>query len=380
MSVKIDKEQCCGCLACVEVCPFSAISSGEDENGFLMPVINETKCVQCGKCEQICAFRNNAQAECNVKAAFSFRHNDTDTLLSSTSGGAFTALSDCVLEHGGSVAGAVLDERFILSHQLANTKQERDSMRFSKYIQSNTADIFDKVKAELDAGKNVMFVGTPCQSAQLNRIVGDRESLLTCDFLCHGVPSQSMFSAHIKYIENKHKKKAVGYSFRGKRYGWNHGIDEVVFSDGTRNDGYGIQCYTKLFQNNASLRDSCFNCPYRGETRYSDLTIADFWDVEKVLNHSDVRGVSLILVNSEKGRAFADQIASSGSMTEVPVDSIRYKLSAKPIKGFGSLEQFRESLRNEGYASAVKKYVHSSLKSRFKFALKKKVLRLKLKG
>lgn len=380
MSVEIKKEQCCGCFACVPVCPCDAIKAGEDENGFSLPVIDETKCIDCGKCVQICAFKNVDSDAPTVKSAYAFQLSDSGELKKSTSGGAFTALSDIVLEQGGVIAGAVMDGGFRVFHKIADTKPGRDEMRLSKYVQSDTSDIFETVKSGLGSGKKVMFVGTPCQAAQLDRYIGKSDGLLICDFLCHGVPSQSLFYKHISYLEEMYGKKAAAYSFRGKRYGWNHGIDEITFADGTYKDGDKVQCYTKLFQANATLRDSCLECPYRGAHRYSDITIADFWGVENILNITDTKGMSLVLANTEKGEEYIKRISENGSLTQVPVESIMKKLSAAPVKKYQNLEQFRAALKNEGYPAAVKKFVAPSVKSQLRFAFKKKVLGAKQKS
>ena len=368
---------CCGCMCCSDVCPVNAISKSIDENGFLVPKVDPDMCIECGKCEASCAFNNDATPALTVKSAYAYKLADPQGLKHSSSGGAFTALSNQILEKNGAVFGSELDESLTVKHTLAFDKEQRDRMRLSKYVQSDTFGIFAKVKELVDKNIPVLFVGTPCQTSQLYSFIGEHPKLVTCDFICHGVPSQSLFSAHIDYLEKRYNKKAVNYTFRSKRYGWNHGIDEIVFLDGSRNDSMTVQSFTRLFQGNISLRDACISCPYAGDHHNSDITIADFWGYEKICGKEDIEGVSLILVNTDKGAKQVSELVTSGSLMQIDLDKIKHRLDVAEFRSIFDVETFRTVLRNEGYESAIAKALSNSLKKQVKFNFKKKVLKIK---
>ena len=373
-----DLKNCCGCMACQQVCPTGAISEGTDKNGFVVPQIDAQKCVSCGACDKVCAFRREKNSEQNVKRAYGFQLGDKDALLQSTSGGAFTALSDVVLQDGGVICGAVADEGLTVRHCFADDKSGRDAMRMSKYVQSSTAGVFERVKELLSDGKKVMFVGTPCQTAQLRRYVGESaQGLLCCDFLCHGVPGQEFFNAHIRYLEKKFRKKAVSYNFRGKRYGWNHGIEEIVFSDGSHKDNITVQSFSRFFQGGMSLRDSCRNCKYRSLHRFSDVTIADFWGLEKAMGITDRYGYSLIFVNSEAGLQWVQSLQSAGKLSEVPLEKVLYRISVEPSKSRVEPEKFWEAYHSGGYEGVAARYAKASASDALKLKIKQQTQKLK---
>lgn len=369
--------QCCGCMNCADVCPVAAISKGIDADGFTVPEIDDEKCIDCGRCVDACAFCHEDTPSYTVLRAYSFKLNNAEALSQSSSGGAFTALSDRVLDENGVIFGSIMDEKLTVRHASAQTASERDGMRLSKYVQSDTGGIFAQVKDFLDKGRTVLFVGAPCQTSQLNRYLGDRSGLVTCDFICHGVPSQELFFAHIASLEKRYKKKASYYTFRSKRYGWNHGIDEVYFTDGSRKDTMAVQSFTRLFQGNVSLRDSCAACPYAGERHNADITIADFWGYEKLSGQNDLKGVSLVLANTEKGASFVSEISAYGSLQEIPLEKIRDRLAVAPFKSIFDVDTFRSAVSKEGYDNAVARALSNSLKKCIKFSVKKKVLKIK---
>lgn len=368
-----DPAVCCGCMACGDICPVGAITSSLDDNGFLMPSVDAEKCVACEACTDICAFRHQRATEQNIKAAYSFKLTDQEGLKRSTSGGAFTALSDIVLSEGGVIVGAVLDDYFSVVHRAADDPIGRDAMRLSKYAQSHTEGIFSAVQQMLSDGKKVMFVGTPCQCGEMRRFIGESENLLVCDFLCHGVPSEAFFKDHIRYLEEYYHKKASSYTFRSKRYGWNHGIEEIVFSNGSRKDAKRVQAYAHFFQSGVSLRESCRNCVYRSLNRPSDLTIADFWGIEKITGKTDKEGVSLIFVNSRFGESFVARLKGMGELTAVPTESVLYRVSTSPAKSRIDVAEFWNSYHQYGYAGLVDRYAPLSLKSVIKHEMKKRL-------
>ena len=185
---------CCGCMACASVCPQGAISKIENSKGFIVPAIDDTKCINCGLCLRVCDFKKEHDKQSNIEKAFSLVINDKAILKDSTSGGAFTSLSDVVLSKKGYVVGSVMESDFNVHHAIVSDQVSRDAMRGSKYVQSDTDGIFSKIKELLNGEVNVLFVGTPCQCGALRSFLGkDYDNLIVVDFLCHGVPNNKMF-------------------------------------------------------------------------------------------------------------------------------------------------------------------------------------------
>lgn len=375
MHITFEENTCCGCMGCAAVCPTGAITPREDVRGFVFPQVDEARCIQCGACETVCAFRKKKPADGNIRAAYGFQLSDREQLRMSTSGGAFAALSDAVLARGGVVAAACMGADFNVAHEILSDRSGRDRARLSKYAQSSTLGIFTAVQEHLDSGRTVLFVGTPCQCGQLRQQIGEHDRLLVCDILCRGVPSDAFLLEHIRYLERLYHKQAVSYSFRGKRYGWNHGIEEITFSDGSYRDDKRVQCYAHFFQSGVSLRDSCRSCVYRSHHRPSDITLADFWGVEKITGRKDRDGISLLLANSDKGVQFVQSLSAQGALFEVPVEQVLYRVATKPTESTIDVDDFWDLYHREGYAGVVARYASYSAKSAVKHTVKRILLK-----
>lgn len=367
-----NKALCCGCMACANACPKNAISAQTDEKGFLYPQVDCTLCVECGLCEKVCDFTAKKQAVYAPQKAYSLVHQNPGVVKHSTSGGAFTALSDWILEQKGLIVGAAMDEGFTVYHHTAETAAQRDAMRGSLYVQSDVRDSYRAVRNRLKDHRPVLFVGTPCQAAGLRSFLGkDYENLYVVEFLCHGVPNNEFFRSHIAWLESAYGKKAIGYSFRGKRYGWNHGIDEVTFENHRHADSLKVQAYRDFFQKSVSLRPSCHNCSYRQWERSADLTIGDFWGIEKLTGKNNTAGVSFILTNTDKGAALLHAVADTSDIKEYPLEKVRHRVSLKPSASRIDTEKFWALYKDKGYAALVARYHNTSLKKRSEFFLKK---------
>lgn len=372
MSLNMEKSKCCGCMACLNVCPTGAIYAAKDEFGFRYPAINMDQCTRCGLCDSVCDFIRADRAAHQPIAAYSLVHQDKKILSSSTSGGAFTALSDIVLGQGGMIFGAALNEDFTVSHRSAQSADERNRMRGSLYVQSDTSFIYPQVKLALEKGIVVLFVGAPCQVGGLNSYLQEPfENLYTVEFLCHGVPNNDFFQEHIKFLERKYGMKPKAYSFRGKKYGWNHGIDVITFADDSQRDGIITQSYSSLFQSGISLRPSCLNCTYRRLERCADITIGDFWGIEKITGKKDKKGVSLLFANNDKGKQLALHTMKDSVITEIPDENVKYRIATIPAKSKLPTAKFWRDYLDTGYEDLVKRYCDTSLKARIVFTLKK---------
>lgn len=374
-----DRKECCGCGACLNICPVNAIFMQVDKKGFLYPEINEEKCISCNLCEKVCDFKKNHAQESNIKKAYALVVKNKDELKKSTSGGAFTAFSDIILKENGIISGTVLDAQFNVRYTFANTVMQRNMMRGSKYVQSNTGLIFREIKKKLDKRQTVMFVGCPCQTAALKAYLGKEENqLILIDFLCHGVPNNNFFKEHISYMEQKLDLKAKNYSWREKKYGWfpNY-IEGIQSSSGKWKYSYEGQAYVQMFWTGMSLRGSCFNCKYRSYHRESDITIADFWGIEQFWKRKDYNGVSLVFVNSEKGEQLINKINRCHIyLEEIPCDKVKYRIATKPVPCPKQRDEFWYDYENYGYAYLLRKYMKKRCTAKLKFVIKKIYRRL----
>lgn len=311
------KEECCGCNACFVSCSKSAINMVADNEGFNYPFIDADSCISCNNCVLSCSFRtdqnDNQKIEIGKKepAVYAVKHIDDSIRMKSRSGGVFTALSDYFLEADGIVYGCILDEELKVIHARADNKDERDKMRCSKYVQSDLGNSFKKIKEDLDNKKPVIFSGTSCQVSGLNQYLrAGYENLLCVDIVCHGVPSPKLWQDYVKWQEKKNKGKIVRAEFRNKKdFGWKEHKETLHFDNGRKIDS---NVYASLFYNLSFLRPSCYHCPYKSIYHPSDITIADYWGIEKILpEFDDNLGVSLVLVNTTKGTETFEKIKNS---------------------------------------------------------------------
>ncbi|MCC8057462.1 Coenzyme F420 hydrogenase/dehydrogenase, beta subunit C-terminal domain [Cloacibacillus sp.] len=309
------KQDCCGCTACKTICPVSAITMRADKEGFLYPEIDKALCIECGHCNSVCAFQNNGVKENNYQQQiYAMKIKDDKVRKESSSGGAFTAISDVILENDGSVYGAAHDVDLSTMHIRATDANARDRCRGSKYVQSDMRDNFRLIEEDLKAGKEVLFTGTPCQTAGLISYLTfagcATGNLYTADLICHGVPSPAIFQEFLRYVEHKTKKTIKEYLHRPKdTFGWSHN-EKIVYTNGTFDDTSKLALIWKtLFYSNTILRPACITCKYAGIQRYGDITLADFWGIEYSMpEFKDESGVSLIFINSKKGEVLFDQI------------------------------------------------------------------------
>ena len=372
-----DESSCCGCLACQEACPQMAISMVENEKGFIIPSIDDNKCTNCGHCLKVCAFKKESNKKSNIEQAYSLIIKDKKVLKFSTSGGAFSALSDIVLNTSGFVVGSVMREDFSIRHMVANNKEDRDKMRGSKYVQSCTQGIWGQVKQLLIQGQQVLFTGTPCQCAALKSFLGkDYDNLIVVDFLCHGVPNNKMFKEHISYLNHYYNNTLVGFSFRNKTYGWDSYNNIINLSNGQRKTRWINQIYYNFFINNLSLRPSCHHCPYRSLFRPSDITVADFWGIEKLTGRKSHDGVSLVLTHTEKGHRLLDKAKDTCQIKEYPVEKITYRMAVIPSKPNAKSEAFWKTYIDQGYEGVARSFFNDSYKNRIRFEFRKIVKRL----
>ena len=317
-----DPSKCCGCSACVNACPVHCIVMNCDREGFDYPMANPDLCIQCGRCDAVCPMQKEA---CSVELSQAYAVRFEEYVGSSSSGGVFPALAGKMLEDGGHVFGAVMESDMKVGHAEATCMDELESMRGSKYVQSDLYSVFEEIKDILQDGGKVIFTGTPCQVAGLNNYIGSpKEGLLTVDFACHGVPSPGLWKKYVKALEDRAGKRIVGVDFRDKSRSWRHYDLRLDYVDGTseyirrENDPY-----LSLFMQGLTLRPSCYDCRFKCGGSASDVTLSDLWNVAKVAPQlNDDKGVSGVFVNTEKG-AGALETLSPAVMLKVDTTSAR---------------------------------------------------------
>lgn len=356
-----EKKDCCGCTACVNVCPVHAITMQNDGEGFLYPNIQPELCIGCKKCVRVCSFFELSEEERPLEKiqAYGVKHNKINTRLTSRSGGAFVAFSDIVLNNNGSVYGAAMDEKFRVSHVRATDKNGRDAMKKAKYVQSIMGDTFSSVAEDLMAGKKVLFSGTPCQVAGLQSYLKmmhiDTDNLVCCDLVCHGVPSPAIWQKYLCLIETKYGGKILNAQFRDKEFGWDSHVESFEI-DG-RKKKVVTREYTDLFYQHIMFRPSCHNCQFANLHRPGDLTLADFWGIEKHDSvFDDNKGVSLILVNTEKGQELFNQAKPDLETIKCAVLDCLQPTLVKPSVASPRREMFWKDYERLPFAELVSKY------------------------
>jgi NAD-dependent dihydropyrimidine dehydrogenase PreA subunit len=304
----LPKSGCYGCGVCVNVCPTDCISFENDHEGFPYPTVDQEACIDCQKCIRCCPGLNDLNRERFSDPASYYAGYNLDEVVrrNSSSGGFFSLVADEILAQGGVVYGARYDfDQMTVVHARVETQATLASLRKSKYVQSSSVHIFPQVKKDL-AGKQVLFTGTPCQVAGLHLYLKESHAnLVTCDNICHGVPSPGLFQRHFSALAEKHKKPITQIDFRTKTKGWKGPLElflQVDFAGESTLTYAALDAYYALFLANLSLRPCCYECKYASTQRVSDLTLGDFWGVNK--HHPelfDSLGTSLILVNTKKG-------------------------------------------------------------------------------
>lgn len=311
------KESCCGCGACVNACPFDAISYDKDEYGFIVPKVNSERCVSCGKCIQVCPYRNLVPSyESDFSpVTYAATNIDSDVVKNSSSGGIFFSLAQSVIEKSGVVFGAIMDSSFNVHHAQAETILELASFQKSKYVQSFLDDTYSKVKSFLLNERFVLFSGTPCQVAGLHSFLRNKkyDNLLTVEVVCHGVPSQDLFNDYLKSLESK-VGKIKEYSFRYKSKSANgmKWYSSYLTEKKRYIRNWPEDSFNYYYMQSLVYRDSCYTCKFASARRNADITLCDYWHWNNLhkKDFKDGSSVSGIIVNTPKGSDFLNRIST----------------------------------------------------------------------
>lgn len=371
--MKIDisnAENCCGCTACESICNHNAIQMEPDLLGFLYPKIDNSRCIDCGLCHNVCKFQNEYQPLDAFESplVYGVRHAKEKELLKSQSGGAFWAFAEHFINEGFVIYGVGYDHKLQVVHKRAETKTECEELRGSKYTQSDLRGIFKEIRIKLQAFEKIVFIGTPCQVAGLKSFLPLKlqNNLFTIDLVCHAVPSPKIWEEYKKWIENRYKTKIIATDFRNKKNGWHSHFESFKLEK--QNKEITRFTFRTLFYDHLSVRKSCTNCKFTNLKRPGDITIGDFWGWEE--HHpewNDNKGVSLLLINTEKGLHNFDQIDGKLliSIKSDTLECLQPQLKS-PIKKNSNQELFIEEFSKYGFEFVAKKYADLGLKFKLK--------------
>jgi len=323
-----DKKECCGCNACGDICSRSAISFKTDVEGFWYPEVDEAKCTNCDLCVKACPIINIKDLKKNdfeKPMTIAAIHRNMRIRWDSTSGGAFSALAQTMYEQNGYVSGAIYNDNFLVHNYISSNPEDLKKLRSSKYLQSNAEGLYSQIKTLLKSGEKVLACGTPCQMAALRSFLGkEYEHLIIVDFICRGVNSPKVYRKYLDSLERKYGGKVVYVKAKNKELGWRNLTRKVVFDNGK--SYYGVHMeddFRRGYHTNVFCRPSCYQCQFKDFPRIADITLGDYWGIEKVDKNLDNNiGTSMILLNSEKGKQYFEQVKDKLEFRYTPFESI----------------------------------------------------------
>ena len=363
------EERCFGCSACQSICPVQAIHMDLNEKGFLTPNVDARLCVGCEKCLAVCQLHEDIQRNLQM-GCYGVVNQDLSVRMRSASGGLFMAVAEQLWEQFRGkfhCFGAAWGPELKVAHSEAVDLDGCRAFIGSKYVQSDLTGVFPKIRHLLEVGEMVLFTGTGCHCAGLRGYLSqcsvDDTNLYVADIVCHGVPPQKLWCDYKNAVESTQGKKLAGYQFRDKTEGWRGLHPAAIFEDGTQAEKDPLfLSYGRLF-GNLVLNAPCYSCKYANIARVGDITLGDYWGIEKSDCHlDDGKGVSLCLVNTEKGIRLFDAIRDRINIYEIKDDSYLQPRLLAPVSRNILCDDFWKDYLKKGYVFAAKKYTgHSRL-------------------
>ncbi len=350
-----ETNHCTGCSACYNVCPKKSIKMLENEEGAVVPSIDKQKCINCNLCIKTCPENNKIDFHNPLKvyAAWSLNEN---VRKNSSSGGIAYEIYRYVIENGGIAFGTKFNDQMELEHTMATTLEQVKEFCGSKYTQSKIGKCYLDVKNCLKENKKVVFIGTPCQINGLKSFLRgeDINNLLIIDLICHGVPPQKYLKDYIRYLAIN--KKVDDISFRGKNnwYFTAYCQNEIIYKKHNKDD-----LYYRAFLDGLFYRENCYNCRYAREERVGDITLGDFWGLGKKVkfDYPIENGVSVILVNTEKGKKIIENLNKRIFMEERTIEeAVEGNAQLRqPSKKHENTEKFKRIYMEQGFDIALEK-------------------------
>lgn len=358
-----DADKCTGCFACMNKCPKGAIKSGIDDEGRTLPVIDKEICIQCKLCVRTCPVNTETELR-EPQICYAAQRHEKEIRKLSASGGVAAVLSEYVIVRQGCVFGAAVNNEGKVCHVCATTKNEIDKLRGSKYVQSDIGFSYREAEKELQKGKMVLFIGTPCQISGLKHYLGkEYEALFCVDLICHGVPPMQYLKEHYKTVTKVEnidtvlfRDPAVGFLLSLRKNG------RLIYSADRFHDTYFHAFFRSL-----TYRENCYECPYAGRKRCSDLTIGDFWGIDrKSLKKIKSGYISAVLINNDKGKAIFDKVKDQFVFEERQISEAvkgnkqlqtpaqKHKLRKEFIEAYKNLKDFDRAVEKIGLVREMK--------------------------
>ena len=361
------KNDCCGCMACLNRCPKNAIKCIENE---LYPIIEEKKCVDCGICRKICEKSIKPKRTLEYIAA---KMKQKEERNNSASGGFFYVLAKYVLNNNGVVYGASYDNDFMVKHIKVDNLADLEKLRKSKYVQSQIGQSYKMAETDLCEGRLVLFSGTPCQIAGLYKYLKkDYDNLLTMDLICHGVPKNKYYKDYLEFLEIKNNSKIANIDFRYKN-GLSTSNILVNFKNGTKYFGDDKQdLFRRLYLKNLILRSSCYSCKYSTINRISNFTAGDCWRIDEIkpsFNQKD--GVSLVLINDKKAQNIWNLIKQEFDVLSITKENCIQSGLKGPGRTMENLKRFERIYNKCGFEKTALKYKKTKISTKIIFKIKK---------
>lgn len=362
----VDKRNCTGCGACVNACPRSIIMMKEDYDGFVYPIIRVEDCIDCHLCEKSCPMLKNkseiSRENAEYPKFYAGQLKRKDDLFEVSSGGAFWAFSQAIIDAGGIVYGAIQENVDHIYHFRATDLDDIKRIRRSKYFQSDTGLTFQQVKNDLKNGLIVLYSGTGCQIAGLQGYLNkEYDKLITCDVACHGVPSRKVWKAYRREKEDREGKRIIDLVFRDKSAGWSHNQYKITYQDGSiEKETSTKQFFHAGYLKGLFYRPSCGTCRFASLPRVADITLADYWQYQgRYRQQGNDLGVSLITINNCKGERLLKD--SSKYLSYESTEKDKAIASCKHLDEHPSENPDREAFfslfAEKGYYVAAKKYI-----------------------
>lgn len=357
----VKKEECTGCKMCADICPKQAIIFKDNEEGFWYPSIDENKCIDCGLCKKRCPSLQKIKSENSLEPkVYAGWTLDEQIRYESTSGGIYYELAKKFIENDGYIVGCVFSDDYkSAKHIVGNDLATLRKIMGSKYFQSDTAGIYIKLKELINAGEKVLFCGTPCQIAAVISFFDTiPKKLYFLDFICKGINSPLAYKAYMEELEIKYNSPIEEVRMKSKKTGWESLATHVQFQNGKeyhkdRYTDWWIQGYTC---GNLFMRENCQNCQYKQLPRLADISFGDFWGIKGCESAEYEKGISVIIVNSKKGKELLRSI--EGKM-HLELRNMEEVLEGNPYfmgqaTAHSNRKLFFDLLRKEPFSKAVK--------------------------
>lgn len=374
--INVSEILCTGCFSCKSICPKDAIKIEIDERGFAYPSIDLKKCIDCNLCKKVCPCYSCHQNDFNKLEAYGAVHLDDSKLMNSQSGGAFAGLAEIILKNNGVAYGAAIGENLKVSQIRIDNLDELYKLQGSKYVQSDVKQTFEECADDLKNGKKVIYSGTSCMIDGLLHFLSlkkiNTNRLITVDLICHGVASPGMYEENKKRIEEEYKDKIDSLIFRDKKYsGWHSHFETYILSKGNViHENY----WAELMYSHVMIRECCHDCKYiEIQKKVADITIADFWGVEKCNSSyiDDNKGCSLVIIHNDK----AKKLLSMAPMNTFEVD-VNQAVMGNMVKAPRKPQFYNaywKDYKKNGFKHSLKKY---TIYGGIVFKIKRKILKI----